>query len=83
MLVYFFSGGIMEEDKAKNNRLKYSYALLGISIFVISMALVWSNFLYQKERDKNKVLAYQIRILERNINTLKTQMEKVSELLTY
>ncbi|MDD5644478.1 MAG: hypothetical protein PHO00_03405 [bacterium] len=73
----------MEEDKAKNNRLKYSYALLGISIFVISMALVWSNFLYQKERDKNKVLAYQIRILERNINTLKTQMEKVSELLTY
>ncbi|MCK9554273.1 hypothetical protein M0R36_00415 [bacterium] len=73
----------MEEDKTRNDKVKYSYALLGISIFIVGMALVWSNILYQKEREKNKVLAYQIRILERNINTLKTQMEKVSELLTY
>ncbi|MBN2189842.1 MAG: hypothetical protein JW728_01355 [Candidatus Aureabacteria bacterium] len=73
----------MEEDKVKNDKAKYSYALLGISIVVISMALVWSNILYQKEREKNKVLAYQIRILERNINTLKNQMEKVSELISY
>ena len=73
----------MEEDKTRNDKVKYSYALLGISIFIVGMALVWSNILYQREREKNKVLAYQIRILERNINTLKTQMEKVSELLTY
>ncbi len=73
----------MEEDKAKFDKTKYSYALLGISIVIISMALVWSNILYQKEREKNKVLAYQIRILERNINTLKNQMEKVSELISY